>query len=408
MKKKLTALLLGTALCLTLALPVCAASGEIIDSSTITISVTELEPGYYLCAVWRGDTLLRLFDYTVGTDGKMEATVEIGEKLETGDKVTVGISNANTEGAGAEAIPPIICEVKNTSSSNPSNPNNPSNPSNPSGPSDPGNPGSTWYPSGGYDVPENSYSITVPNVTGGKVTLSSSNPRAGSQVTLTVTPDQGYELRGLTVKDAKGNIVRLTDKGNGKYTFTMPKSKVTMDVDFALINTVVFSDVDPSAYYADAVAWAVKNGITHGTSGNTFSPNNPCTRGEIVTFLWRANGSPKVSTSNAFVDVPPDAFFYDAVLWAVDNGITNGTGVDTFSPYAICTRGEAVTFLHRAKGSPAVGGSTFSDVPYGAFYANAVSWAVSKGVTNGTGVDTFSPGKTCIRGEIVTFLYRAK
>lgn len=405
MKKKLMALLLGTALCLTLALPVCAASGEIVDSSTITVSVTELEPGYYLCAVWHGDTLLRLFDYTVGTDGKMEATVEIGEKLTTGDKVTVGISNANTEAEGAETIPPIICEVKNTSSNNPSSPSDPSTPSNPNTPNIPDN---SWYPSGGYDVPGNSYSITAPNVTGGKVTLSSSNPRAGSQVTLTATPDQGYELRGLTVKDAKGNVVQLSDKGNGKYIFTMPNSKITMDVDFVPTNTTVFTDVVPGTYYDDAVAWAVENGVTNGTGENTFSPNDSCTRGEIVTFLWRANGSPKVAASNIFIDVAPDAFFNDAVLWAVSNGITNGTGASTFSPYDTCTRGEAVTFLHRSKGSPAVHGGTFSDVSPDAFYANAVSWAVNSNVTNGTGADTFSPGRTCTRGEIVTFLYRAK
>lgn len=406
MKRKFAALLLSLSLCLALVAPASAATGEIVDSSTITVSVTELKPGYYLCAVWHGDALLRLFDYTVGSNGKLEATVEIGEKLTTGDQVTVGISNANTDAADAEPIPPIICTVKNTSSGNPNTPSNPNNPSTPGTPSNP----SSWYPSGGHDVPNTSYSVTIPSVTGGKLSVTPTSPHAGSQVTITATPNQGYRLNSLTVTDAKGNTVQLTDKGDGKYTFTMPNSKVTMDASFVPENSVsqtVFVDVAPGTFYADAVAWAVENGITNGTGFNMFSPNNPCTRGEIVTFLWRANGSPKVNGNNIFADVDSGAFFYDAVLWAVSNGITNGTGANTFSPYATCTRGEAVTFLHRSKGTPIANGNAFIDVSNSAFYADAVSWAVSSGVTNGTGTNTFGPGNICTRGEIVTFLYRA-
>lgn len=406
MKKRFVALLLGLLLCLSLTVPVLAASGEIVDSSTITVSVTELKPGYYLCAVWHGDTLLRLFDYTVGIDGKLEATVEIGEKLDTGDEVIVGISNANTDAADAGPIPPIVCKVKNSSSGNPSTPSNPSTPGTPSTPSNPG----SWYPSSGFDTPSSSYGVTVPSVTGGKLSVSPSSPRAGSQVTLTVAPDQGYKLNSLTVTDAKGNTVSLSNKGDGKYIFTMPNSKVSLNVSFVPENSVnqsIFVDVASGAFYADAVAWAVEKGITNGTSTNTFSPNSPCTRGEIVTFLWRANGSPKVNATNIFADVNPDAFYYDAVLWAVANGITNGTSTTTFSPYVTCTRGEAVTFLHRAKGTPAANGNGFVDVASNTFYANAVSWAVANGVTNGTGTNTFSPNNLCTRGEIVTFLYRA-
>ena len=247
-------------------------------------------------------------------------------------------------------------------------------------------------------------------MTGGKLSVTPTSPRAGSQVTITATPNQGYRLSSLTVTDAKGNTVQLTNKGDGKYTFTMPNSKVTMDASFvpeSSVSQTVFVDVAPGAFYADAVAWAVEKGITNGTGVNTFSPNNPCTRGEIVTFLWRANGSPKVNGNNIFADVDSGAFFYDAVLWAVSNGITNGTGANTFSPYATCTRGEAVTFLHRSKGTPIANGNAFIDVRDDAFYANAVSWAVSSGVTNGTGTNTFGPGNICTRGEIVTFLYRA-
>ena len=169
---------------------------------------------------------------------------------------------------------------------------------------------------------------------------------------------------------------------------------------------VSFTDVQPGAYYADAVAWAVANGITNGTGNGRFSPNDPCTRGQIVTFLWRAMGSPKVSTSSSFTDVDPGAYYADAVAWAVANGITNGTGNGRFSPNDPCTRGQAVTFLHRMEGTPNATGSTFSDVQSGAYYARAVAWAVANGITNGTGNGKFSPDSTCTRGQIVTFLYR--
>lgn len=265
------------------------------------------------------------------------------------------------------------------------------------------------YNPGGFYSPS-SYNITVPTTDGGRVSVSPSSASSGSTVTISTVPDNGYELTDLTVSDSSGKKLELTDKGNGTYTFKMPSGKVSLSAEFRPVNeswSNPFIDVASDAYYADAVAWAVRKGVTNGTTFNTFSPDRPCTRGEIVTFLWRANGSPKVDASNIFVDVTADAFFYDAVLWAVANGITNGTSANTFSPYATCTRGEAVTFLHRAKGTPIVSGNTFSDVSNDAFYASAVSWAVSKGVTNGTGANTFSPNKTCTRGEIVTFLYRA-
>ena len=167
-----------------------------------------------------------------------------------------------------------------------------------------------------------------------------------------------------------------------------------------------FRDVLANAYYADAVTWAVKEGITSGTSANTFSPNASCTRAQMVTFLWRANGSPRTAKANPFTDVSKNAYYYDAVLWAAEKGITSGTTATTFSPDATLTRGQTVTFLWRANGSPAASGSSFGDVASNAYYAKPVSWAVSHGITAGTGGNSFSPNANCTRAQIVTFMYR--
>lgn len=277
-----------------------------------------------------------------------------------------------------------------------------------------------YYPNGGTPANDNSnngtsHSITTPSsVTGGHVTVSPQSAGEGDTVTITVTPDNGYELDYITVTDKNGDTVPLTDRGNGKYIFTMPDGNVTLDCAFKLIETdspnqptISFIDVIPSAYYYDAVAWAVAQGITTGTTATTFSPDAPCTRGQIVTFLWRAAGSPSVSGSNPFTDVQSGDYWYDAVLWAVSKGITTGTSTTTFSPNDTCTRGQAVTFLYRNAGSPAVTPSAaFTDVVPSAYYSNAVAWALAKNITNGTTATTFSPDDRCTRGQIVTFLYR--
>ena len=172
---------------------------------------------------------------------------------------------------------------------------------------------------------------------------------------------------------------------------------------------VNFKDVKPGAYYADAVAWAVAKGVTTGTSATTFSPDEGCTRGQVVTFLWRAAGSPEpVGAKNPFRDVKSDAYYYKAVLWAVENGITSGTSATTFSPEDVCTRGQIVTFLWRANGkpSPSKTGNPFKDVKSGDYFYDAVLWAVEKGITLGTDATHFSPSDTCTRGQVVTFLYR--
>ena len=170
-----------------------------------------------------------------------------------------------------------------------------------------------------------------------------------------------------------------------------------------------FSDVPAGSWYAESVKWAVDKGITSGTGNNCFSPDNTCTRAEAVTFLWRAMGSLKTSTTvTVFDDVSTDAFYFNAVYWAREQGITSGTGDKTFSPNDKCTRGQIITFLWRAANCPAGGGKTFSDVPADSFYATAVSWAASNGITSGTTATTFAPDDYCTRAQIVTFLYRAR
>ena len=244
----------------------------------------------------------------------------------------------------------------------------------------------------------------------GTVTVSPKRADKGDTVTITVKPDKGYELDELTVTDKSGDTIKIKDKGNGKFTFTMPGSKVTVEAGFKQIvaesEVPAFADVPADAYYADAVAWAVKEGITTGTGTNTFSPDLSCTRAQMVTFLWRANGSPVVNYAMSFTDVPADAYYAEAIRWAVSEGITTGTTATTFSPNAMLTRGQTVTFLWRANGSPAVSGSNFGDVASDVYYANAVAWAVSEDITSGTGGNNFSPAAPCTRSQIVTFMYR--
>lgn len=253
-------------------------------------------------------------------------------------------------------------------------------------------------------------SVTTPK--NGKVSVDPRNAAKGAAVTVTVTPDSGYEMDKLTVTDASGKTISTTDKGNGKFTFTMPNGKVSVSAAFKQTTVTPpstgFVDVPASAYYADAVKWAVEKGITTGTSATTFSPEASCTRAQMVTFLWRAAGSPAPkATTTAFTDLDKSAYYYDAVLWAVEKGITTGTSATTFSPNATVTRGQTVTFLYRFAGQPAVSGSSsFTDVNSSDYYAAAVQWAKEQGITSGTSDTTFSPTNDCTRGQIVTFLYR--
>ena len=246
---------------------------------------------------------------------------------------------------------------------------------------------------------------------GGSVAASTKRASRGTTVTVTATAASGYQVAQVSAVDKDGKAVSLTDKGDGVYTFVMPASKVDVTARFAQVQKPEekdpYGDVSKDSYYYDAVKWAAETGVTTGVGDGLFAPEWVCTRGQIVTFLWRASGSPAPkATELPFTDVAADAYYAQAVLWAVENGITNGTSETTFSPDQTCTRAHAVAFLYRMSGSPAAAGSTFSDVAADAYYSTAVAWAVEKGITNGTSGTTFSPDDTCTRGQIVTFLYR--
>ena len=249
--------------------------------------------------------------------------------------------------------------------------------------------------------------VSVDKAKNGEVTVSSKSTSKGSTVTLAVNPDKGYVLDTLTVLDSKGNEIPLTEK-NGKYTFTMPAGKVTVQASFAEEAPAdFFLDVPATAYYSEAVRWAAEQGITGGVGNDLFAPEQPCTRAQIVTFLWRANGSPAPKTLSTFADVPADAYYAIAVAWAVENGITTGTSTAAFSPEATCTRAQAVTFLHRASGELAsTGSSAFDDVAADAYYAAAVAWAEKNGITGGVGGGLFGSDFSCTRSQIVTLIYR--
>ena len=259
------------------------------------------------------------------------------------------------------------------------------------------------------DYYEPTYPVTTPDKTeNGTVTANRRYAERGDTVTITVKPDDGFKLDDLTVTDKNGKELKLTDKGNGKYTFTMPASKVEVNATFVKeVETSPFSDVSTSAYYYEAVKWAQEKGITGGIGNGLFGPNQPCTRAQIVTFLWRAAGSPEPKAMSSFADVSTDAYYAKAVAWAVENGITTGTGDGKFSPDATCTRAQSVTFLFRAIGKLVDSKAEFSDVLTDSYYANAVAWAVVNGVTNGIGDGLFGPNNSCTRAQIVTFLFRA-
>lgn len=267
-------------------------------------------------------------------------------------------------------------------------------------PSDPGSSGSSSEPS---------YSPVLDVSDGGTIRVSPRTPEEDEEVTITVDPDAGYELGDLTVTDRNGREIDITANRDGTYTFIQPRGRVTIEATFIRTgeSDLYFVDVPESAYYYDAVYWAVGEGITNGTTATTFSPNNACTRAQMVTFLWRAAGEPEPETTvNPFTDVSESAYYYEAVLWAVEQGITNGTTATTFAPNATVTRGQTVTFLWRNAGSPATGNGSFTDVAADAYYADAVAWAASEGITSGTTATTFSPNSNCTRAQIVTFLYR--
>ena len=272
-----------------------------------------------------------------------------------------------------------------------------------------------WRYNGGSSGGSSSYPITVPSKTeNGTVTVSPKNASAGSTVTITVKPDSGYVLETISVTDKNGNGLKLTDKGNGKYTFTMPTSKVEIKVTFMEDNSVLnfFYDVPNDAYYYEAIKWAAENGITGGVGNSLFAPNQPCTRGQIVTFLWRAAGSPVVNYLMPFTDVDEGAYYAEAVRWAASTGIVTGLTETTFGTNDVCTRAQAAAMIYRyaqAQGKGFTGAwmflLPFTDVPEWAY--ESVAWCYMNGVTTGVNETAFAPGNDCTRAQIVTFLWRA-
>ena len=271
-------------------------------------------------------------------------------------------------------------------------------------------------PAPSYDDSDPTYAVSAPAAENGSVTVSPKNASAGSTVTITVKPDSGYVLETISATDRNGNDLKLTDRGNGKYTFTMPGSRVEVKVTFMEDNSVLnfFYDVPNGAYYYDAVKWAVDNGITGGVGNSLFAPNQPCTRGQIVTFLWRAAGSPVVNYAMNMTDVAEDAYYGEAVRWALSEGITTGIGDITFGPDAACTRAQAVAFLFRYAVASGMDAVTLADLISGfadaasvpGYAVSAMNWALSQGIMQGSGTQLLS-GNTCTRAQIVTFLYRA-
>ena len=272
-----------------------------------------------------------------------------------------------------------------------------------------------WRYNGGSSGGSSSYPITVPSKTeNGTVTVSPKSASAGSTVTITVKPDSGYVLETISVTDKNGNDLKLTDKGGGKYTFTMPASKVEVKATFMEDNSVLnfFYDVPNDAYYYEAIKWAAENGVTGGVGNSLFAPNQPCTRAQIVTFLWRAAGSPVVNYLMPFTDVDEGAYYAEAVRWAASTGIVTGLTETTFGTDSVCTRAQAAAMIYRcaqAQGKGFTGAwmflLPFTDVPEWAY--ESVAWCYMNGVTTGVNETAFAPGNDCTRAQIVTFLWRA-
>ena len=261
--------------------------------------------------------------------------------------------------------------------------------------------------SGGGSNKTTTYPVNIATKTEDNGTTSSSSKMAskGNMVTITVEPDRYYVVDEVIIRDSRGKQLPVKDNGDGTYTFEMPADKVMVEPTFSWVNP--FVDVKNTAYYTSAVEWTLKRMITQGTTDITFSPNGSCTRAHIVTFLWRAAGSPEPESAVSFADVPAGSYYAKAVAWAVENGITLGTTDATFSPNAACTRAQSMTFLYRASEASASGAPSFYDVAADAYYAAAVKWATDNGITNGIGNGLFGSNNTCTRAQIVTFLWRS-
>lgn len=251
------------------------------------------------------------------------------------------------------------------------------------------------------------FDIAVEVVEKGNLMVSHQSAREGETVTVTPNPDGGYRAKRVTATDSEGNDLAVIRNSNGTWTFAMPAGQVVVGATFRVAEP--FTDVKAAAYYHEPVMWALDNDITSGTTPTTFSPEEGCTRAQIITLIWKAKGSPEPAGATLlFTDVRGGDYYYKAVLWAVEQGITSGTTDTTFSPGDVCTRAQAVTLLWNAEGQPqATTPAGYEDVEEAAYYAGAVDWAVEKGITMGVSATAFGPRDTCARAQIITFLYRA-
>ena len=376
MKKRVLSALFVLLLCLggTAAAADGEGAGGTAGERSVKVVVRGVKPGYYFGSVWDGDELLTLFDTVVGPDGVLNETVDVGRELRTDDRLRVGVSGANT--GEPDAVYSVQVET--------------------SGGGSPG--GSTGgSPSGGNAGGSTGGSSSGGNAGGSTGDKPSGGGTGGSSGGSTGSSGGGSSRR----RDSDGDAGSHSDS-RGNMPLFQPAAPETVTPEAS-----GFADVAAGAYYYEAVQWAVKTGITAGTSTGWFSPEAPCTRAQLVSFLWRAAGSPLVEGEARFSDVAPHAYYYNAVLWAASQGIAAGTGEGRFRPDETVTRGQTAAMLHRAAGSPAAGGSNpFGDVAPGAYYAGAVRWAVETGVTAGTSAGAFSPEAPCTRAQIVTFLYR--
>lgn len=369
----------GIVLALALALAIPAYAG-----STITVSSDGLAPGYHLCAVWKNDELLTFFDAQVGNDGKLRQTVDVEVELEKIGEIRVGISGANT-GTPSKTATVVIAENDGSSDNTDSSSSSSSS--------------STSY--------NNKPKIKVNNPNGGTV-------QGFYYGVVVITPKSGYCVASVTVNGSEvplpddGRLTNLKASDEVVVTFESLTPQTSGNYTLPDQTSSGFVDVSPGTYYYDAAVWARDQGISKGEGGKRFNPSAICTRAEMVTFLWRANQSPEPTGSGKrFTDVPAGAYYEKAVQWAADEQIVKGVGKKKFNPTDTVTRAEAITFLYRANGSPAVNSSTtFNDIAYNAYYADAVQWAIYNKIAKGTGAKKFEPDTPCTRAQIVTFLYR--
>ena len=412
-KKGFLQCFIGIVLCFLLGFPAFAAeqpaSGQ-AGSSSIRVSIQELAPGYYLCAVWDDGVLLTLFDATVGSDGTLEQTVEVGKVLQKGDNLSVGISGEN---AGGDPITYDVAVSGSTGGGTGGSGSGSGSTGGSTGGSGSGGSSSTSRPtnsSANRTTDKNSSKsngISIPQTNGGTVSVSPSKATEGERVTVTVQPDAGYMLDRLTASDQKGNAITLTAQGGNQYMFTMPSGAVSIDASFRqAFAALPFSDVRESDWFYSAVQYVYEKQMMSGVTASYFDAEGKMTRAMLVSVFYRMRGESAVSGGTVFTDVPADAWFTNAVAWAVSEGIVSGYGNGLFGPDDNITREQIAVILWRNAGKPAPADSTvgFADAASVSDYAQqAICWAVEKGILNGSN-NQLSPGSFAMRAQVAQML----